>query len=524
MKLKGFLSELVSACPVLPHMALGIALSWAFIACSGTAWLSDTEVDGANISIFFIAVSIAAGCALLAATRCPLKVTELLGDPRWVIGGSAVASLGCAIVIAIGPYYIQPYLAELAVRVLFCLGGIMGGVGLSVVYLKCAEIYGMLPPRRAILYVSLTHMVVAATYFVIIGSPDWAPIVGGPSFVGIAAFVLLPLAAGCLAAIPTVVRHHSWTEERRLSERVGGRSIEGAFWKLVVVVIVFATVMTAVRATVVVVSAVDATFNSTRLVMLLRMVIATVFVCAAISVKGEFFRFGKMFSVVMVLGVAVVAVLPSVGALHLIWSQVVCVVAVLFEIILWCILSFVVYQKRILPAFVFGVAYGGYQLGSCAGWALGAYGLSAIVGETYGFAVYIVLAIVVLVCAFVLFSEKEFEDLFKPTSDDEASLEELLRADLRPEPAVDEHIDVMARFNQAIEELAAECGLSSRETDVFQCLAMGYESTAISKKLQISWNTVRTHTRKVYSKLGVHSRQELIDLVEERTEGPSGSM
>ena len=50
---------------------------------------------------------------------------------------------------------------------------------------------------------------------------------------------------------------------------------------------------------------------------------------------------------------------------------------------------------------------------------------------------------------------------------------------------------------------------------MLRCLAMGYDSTATAKELNVSWNTARTHTRNVYAKLGVHSRQEVIDLVDE---------
>ena len=33
--------------------------------------------------------------------------------------------------------------------------------------------------------------------------------------------------------------------------------------------------------------------------------------------------------------------------------------------------------------------------------------------------------------------------------------------------------------------------------------------------LGVSWNTVRTHSRNIYTKMGVHSRQELIDAVDD---------
>lgn len=45
-------------------------------------------------------------------------------------------------------------------------------------------------------------------------------------------------------------------------------------------------------------------------------------------------------------------------------------------------------------------------------------------------------------------------------------------------------------------------------------LAMGYSADAVSEKLGISWNTVRTHSRNIYTKMGVHSRQELIEAVD----------
>ena len=52
--MKGFFEKLVKACPLLPFLALGVWLAWAYIAYSGTAWLSDTEMNGANISTMYI--------------------------------------------------------------------------------------------------------------------------------------------------------------------------------------------------------------------------------------------------------------------------------------------------------------------------------------------------------------------------------------------------------------------------------------------------------------------------------------
>ena len=44
-----FLAKLVKAWPALPYLSLGAWFASIYIASSGTAWLSDTEVDGANL-------------------------------------------------------------------------------------------------------------------------------------------------------------------------------------------------------------------------------------------------------------------------------------------------------------------------------------------------------------------------------------------------------------------------------------------------------------------------------------------
>lgn len=56
-------------------------------------------------------------------------------------------------------------------------------------------------------------------------------------------------------------------------------------------------------------------------------------------------------------------------------------------------------------------------------------------------------------------------------------------------------------------------GLSSREVDVLEQLVVGKDAKAIADELYISFNTVRSHIRRIYVKLDVHSRQELLDKV-----------
>lgn len=78
-------------------------------------------------------------------------------------------------------------------------------------------------------------------------------------------------------------------------------------------------------------------------------------------------------------------------------------------------------------------------------------------------------------------------------------------------------IDMAAASSNEFEnrclKVGQEFALSSREIDVLRLLARGYSSARIQSELYIAAGTVNYHTRNIYAKLGVHSKQEVIDLV-----------
>ena len=71
-------------------------------------------------------------------------------------------------------------------------------------------------------------------------------------------------------------------------------------------------------------------------------------------------------------------------------------------------------------------------------------------------------------------------------------------------------------FRYACKLVGHERSLTAREQEVLQRLAMGQNRSSISRDLFISEETVKSHTKNIYRKLDVHSRQELIDLVGEK--------
>lgn len=69
--------------------------------------------------------------------------------------------------------------------------------------------------------------------------------------------------------------------------------------------------------------------------------------------------------------------------------------------------------------------------------------------------------------------------------------------------------------DQACEALSRRCRLTVRETDVLRLLARGRNRAFIREELVIGDETVKSHVKAIYRKLGVHSQQTLIDMVEE---------
>lgn len=65
------------------------------------------------------------------------------------------------------------------------------------------------------------------------------------------------------------------------------------------------------------------------------------------------------------------------------------------------------------------------------------------------------------------------------------------------------------------ETLARAHALTPRETEVLIQLAQGRDLAFMESKFVISRNTIKMHVRNVYAKLGVHSKQEVIDLVDQ---------
>lgn len=163
-----------------------------------------------------------------------------------------------------------------------------------------------------------------------------------------------------------------------------------------------------------------------------------------------------------------------------------------FELLVWIVLARFCRCQRISPVFAYGIGRcmvaGSGVLGGIA-----ALLLAPIVQETGTQAafVYAVLAIALVVLCNSVMTTENFSSLWAPADD-------------KPKKA---------SFEQRCNVLFDHYELSPRQREIAFLIACGHDANYIAEKLYISKGTINSHRMRIYKKLDVHSRQELLDLV-----------
>lgn len=146
------------------------------------------------------------------------------------------------------------------------------------------------------------------------------------------------------------------------------------------------------------------------------------------------------------------------------------------------------------PLFVVGMSQAALAGGMALGFGLGL--LPSATGVTdYAVLSAVALGLVVLLAVFITFAPSR-----------QSAAEEM------PEPKPEQH--EQGRWKARCSAVAESAGLSARETEVFFLLAKGRGIEHIQNKLCISGHTVKTHTYNIYRKMGINSREELLDAIE----------
>lgn len=225
---------------------------------------------------------------------------------------------------------------------------------------------------------------------------------------------------------------------------------------------------------------------------------AEIFLCACILawtfLLKKPFNFVQLWRIILVLlatDIVVRIAFPGI-AFQPLFSSVCVNFIVLF---VWLTLSDIAQHSDIAPSVVFGIGWSLYTIPLFAGVTI-----TQKLGTQTTEAFYLALLLYFMLIASTFCLELRDRDIQLIFSD--------VNADAAPMPQ--EFADIDTRCAN----LAEKKHLTARELEVMQMLCKGRTKAYIAESMFVTENTVKGHTKRLYAKLGVHSKKELQQLID----------
>ena len=502
---------LVSLWPVLPFMGFGFCAAWTALA-QGTAWLSPVETNGLAVTNLIMVINIAMGAALLGAGVLGGRMEHMLSDQRVTGAAGVVAALASLALLLIGPAFFQQALNG-GSHVIFQISAIALGVSFGVLNLRFGMLYARLPLRRAVLYLCYANLLGVFAYLAVQASPTWAPLPKSPPLAFMAVFVTLPLLACATLSLDATA--NPWVQREPETHRTDASSatarpnlgtLRRPLVCFSVALLLFAFAQSAVTMAVVDTTSPASILATANVDMLVRIPLLLVFALLASTLEAKRLNFGRLLVILVSLLEAVVLLGLVTGVGGTAWLVPVRDVVFGFQTLTWCMIFAVAGCHRDLSLPVVACAFGSSALGCGLGSLAG-----SNISDAFGTPTLLVICALALLPCFMLLDNRSTEGLFSSSPQGAASLEELLGKSLETGAAMRAKGD----FRRKLDDYAAQRGLSAREAETLRFLVAGRGDSQIAEAMGISYNTARTHVRNVFTKLDVHDRQTLIDMVNE---------
>lgn len=382
------------------------------------------------------------------------------------------------------------------------IAGVTSGIASAYLDVRWSQAYGFVAPELSGRAITLSIGLGIGGYFVL----SVLGLLVSP-LACVAAIACLPFA--CVATLRSVVHHQEEDANCQLvSPAHNARQIIAVVWRPVAGSLIFFFIFGCSAGII----SEHADFNATQGLSLAceLMAVLLFFACLYRQPRPSMTR---IYGAALVLIAAGFMVLPLVmrgqGATGAaVASLLVNVGVLLFDVLLLCMIAYAAYDFRtsgaVINGFVRGATLGASAVGHIAG--------SVLADSLWSGAVDI--AAFVLAISYLLIVSASF---FLGLRRREAAAPETAA----PAPAASasptsqEQAEQLENLlTQRIDAVGTARSLSHRETEVLGLLARGRSLPYIAETLVLSENTVRSHARRIYNKLGVHSKQELLDLVQ----------
>lgn len=482
------------------RLAMLCIAGWTFVwtwlgLFSSSLQLYRGLLNGVEMAALVSSVSL----GVMAASRCVLflaadRLDGRLGRSSWGLAASGLVAIGTALVFAACCLNLHPTLPIVVV------GAVVAALGVAWLSTSWVSVFARMSDTVTFVYVLIGFSLGA---FVSLSFTQ------APALLGMVLITAFPLASGvCYLHASRLIADQADCDEQSASGSDAPASSPHAVYVacLVLSVLCFGIAGTIVRSFANSVAAGDAELmvhaNNWHL---MGMGFCTLVVSALVlakSLRGKLVLYSSLNKGVMValaLGMLVPGLFPEVP-LHV--SNFIVGAAIgCFEVIILVYAASVSRNLRISPFRTLGVAYGSMELASFIGSPLSQFLEDGVAsgGVQWSSISILFLFMFIVIAMFVVIP---FDGL-------------TLRFGKRAQ------IDAGVGFEDALDFedpsmvilLQERYGLTNREAEVAVLLAEGRNIPFIQKELVISKGTAQTHSRNIYRKLGIHHRQELIDLV-----------
>lgn len=482
--------------PQLKYLSLALYSAWILCTMTNNGAISSVVFGqvGVRSAEFYLLSGTPLSICLIGAALLPDLAKRLVDNRAFMLAMGLIASLGTWM-LATGGFLV----IDDAARIAFGVCSALTGVGTSFICLRTGCVYSVPPAGVAPFFNIVKAMLLAnLLFFMCVSLPEpLASIV----------LSLLPV----LAVIVSMVGSREAGREKDESDLVSIGSLPRWFFpKLLFSVLVISVVVGVAKGF----SALLQTYVDIRSQAIVAVFASFVIVGAIMLVMGlvlsrRNYEISKIYFPMIVCACAAVLLCSlldgSMGALQ---NIVINVGYNLFIVAVWALLSDLAERTTLSAVRIFGFGRGASGLGTTLGWLV-AYGVMGIGVEPASFLAPFFLVAVVVVFSSVL--------LVLGTQTVSEALGSMLQGLVRSSGNGSEGVESSDPFEiweQGCDVLAERCQLTVRETEVLKLLSRGRTGGYIALELGISQNTVKGHTRNVYAKVGVHSRQELIDRLE----------
>lgn len=453
------------------------ARAWVYLMFLG-AGTSAITWDGSPVPpLMFILSTIFLCATLFVSAARPLTVARLAHDPWFITVGPTLSAAGTLFVASscLDPALSMPMLVA---------GSVTTGVGSGIIDLCYGELYSSVDERKTPFEIPLSFLLAALAFPLVSALPD---------VVSCIVCTALPVASGIALAHETLQNE----EESGQAASPERPKINIAVYttKIGVCACLVGLADGVVRS--IFVNGASIAFNidlfSVPLPVSNALTLVVIYACVLLTRNREL-RF--VYRSVMFIMAVFFMLLPVFTGYSHVEGCLALTGYGTFNALIWIIIAGIAHRYRFSSAVVFGIGWGMVSMGTLLG-----HGAGTLLQEFAPFTpqalslIALLATVGILLSYMFVFSESDLAKLAKTDESENAH---------------------RRRFYERCEEVAKAYALTPKETEVMTLYAKGRTSKHIQEELFISRGTVTTHLRHIYQKLGVHDKQELLDLIERR--------